>query len=550
MSSHVINHIDQIRSETLELGKQLQEKDAEIQAKYCQVQELNKTLREKDATILNTAARIVELSSGYTALENELQRKDAVLVAREADIRRVSAQLEALMAVTPREDEHCNRLIAENAQLRNLLAVSEADVASSAVKLASAKADANVALDQLRQLLTAAKAEIQRKDACYGRLVADNFNLLQTRYDQIAAAPYVVALQAEVTKEAMVNVQDKTIDRLRRQVADLSDAAAIAQASLSDANVTLLGRQVRLNGLEKLLAERDTALRAANQRITQHENTLAVWDTSLRNTNQQLIGSETLLAERDTALRAANQRINDLEALANERGDRIDALNGIITSRSGQTDAVVRGTEVRGTEVHAEIERLTQERRAQDVTIVTLGRQLDDERQAAQHKHDTLDRARHRAEQDLAALRTSRDTQVALLNAEITQLRSLGGGFDPRFDARWGVPLRGAARTYGRPEALLGPRGGVHAMETSLVLKDNTIRRLEATIATLTTERDALAARITQLSDARSANVAAAEAQVARYRREADALGQQVEQLTKTYRRLQQVTSLDAKAST
>jgi len=134
---------------------------------------------------------------------------------------------------------------------------------------------------------------------------------------------------------------------------------------------------------------------------------------------------------------------------------------------------------VRGTEVHAEIERLTQERRAQDVTIVTLGRQLDDERQAAQHKHDTLDRARHRAEQDLAALRTSRDTQVALLNAEITQLRSLGGGFDPRFDARWGVSLRGAARTYGRPEALLGPRGGVHTMETSLVHKDNTIRRLE-----------------------------------------------------------------------
>lgn len=169
MSSHVINHIDQIRSETLELGKQLQEKDAEIQAKYCQVQELNKTLREKDATIaakeatiLNNTARIVELSSGYTALSDELQRKDTILVAREADIQRVSAQLEALKAVTSREDEHCNRLVAENANLRQgrdeHATTREASVAANEALILGQ----NATIGQLRNLLASRDYAIER----------------------------------------------------------------------------------------------------------------------------------------------------------------------------------------------------------------------------------------------------------------------------------------------------------------------------------------------------------------------------------------------------
>lgn len=85
-------------------------------------------------------------------------------------------------------------------------------------------------------------------------------------------------------------------------------------------------------------------------------------------------------------------------------------------------------------------------------------------------------------------------------------------------------------------------------MEASLTLKDATIRRHEATIAMLVTERDALAARITQLDDARSANAKAATwSQATLSKRVVDELGQQVEQLTKTYQRLQRVTTPDTK---
>jgi len=538
MTNHILNHIDQIRTETRQLEQQLQEKDAEIQAKYRQVQELNKTLREKEATIagkeatiLNKEARIVELSSGYTTLADELGRKDRTLTAREADIRRVSAQLEEAKTEIQRKDEHYGRVVAENFNLRQaqdalpLVADLRAEVSSKASEILNA----NVALDLLRRQLAAAQAdvassavklasakgEIQRNGEYCGRIVADNFNLLQTRYDQVAAAPHVVALQATPTKEALVSVQDKTIDQLRAQVTE------------------------------------------------------------------------------------ANQRIHDLEALATERGDRIDALNQLITVRGDRIDALTQlitagdggMSPMRlGTAIHTMVESGMREIRNRDATIATLdgkvvqlGKMLDDERQAAAHKLEVCDRARRQAEQDLAALRTARDAQVATLCAEIAQLRGSGAppdwtynpamrgwafnpnmkswvppqdaaprvglGLDPRLDALRGVPLRGAARTYGRPEEVTaGPRGCVHTMEASLTLKDATIRRHEATIAMLVTERDALAARITQLDDARSANAKAATwSQATLSKRVVDELGQQVEQLTKTYQRLQRVTTPDTK---
>ncbi|QLA14923.1 hypothetical protein [Desulfolutivibrio sulfoxidireducens] len=366
-----------------------------------EVESLRQTIHEFQS---QAVAREDEVRQALALREAELTAAQVAIAERDADIAAATGQLDALRAEMAALAE---RAVAREDEVRQALALREAELTAAQVAIAERDADIAAAtgqLDALRAEMAAlAERAVAREDEVR--------QALALRENELAAAQVAIA-----ERDAGINAATGQLDALRTEMAALAERAVAREDEVRQA---LALRENELAAARDAIAERDAGINAATGQLDALRTEIAALQT-------KDAASQKELAHRENELAAARDAIAERDAGINAATGQLDALRTEIAALQTKDAASQKELAHRESELAAARDAIAE----RDAGINAATGQLDALRteiaalqaQAAASQEELAHR-----ETELAAARDAiaeRDANIAAATGQLDALRT------------------------------------------------------------------------------------------------------------------------------
>ena len=243
-----------------------------------------------------------DLEVKYRAQSQNLERTEQAVRALEAELSVLKANIASEINQRKKSEQERSNAETELNQIRKMY------------EEAKKTFDNRIKTEQQRALETVTRAEVEAR---HYRNALEKLRDEGTRSESEMMRS-IHENQAQIArKDARLEMQEKTINDLEAELAELKDAMGNASRDISSINTRMLRESNANRRLESQIKERDEQLRVQNQKLTAATTEAAKRESTLR---QQL-------KEKDENLARSNARINTLEKRITQQEDQIRRLN-------------------------------------------------------------------------------------------------------------------------------------------------------------------------------------------------------------------------------